>query len=201
MWTAWAGAAVTGSPSVGVIVASPWTVRRRWWWPVGSAQVVVGSVIKWRQMAWSPRVISSHRSLPLRTAHSGCRSRNPVRSGMERCCGKSSIVVMGWVRGSVRGFSCVVGGDWCLGHLFVRLLWGFRLLQSCADGGEGIWEGLGGEGVGCLIVPGDVVLLRALGALLYGDGGGGVVFRCPSVWIVVEGLEGDGVAVFPAVER
>ena len=26
-------------------------------------------------------------------------------------------------------------------------------------------------------------------------------FRCPSVWIVVEGVEGDGVAVFPAVER
>ena len=55
--------------------------------------------------------------------------------------------------------------------------------------------------MGCRIVPGDVVLLRVLGALLYGDGGVGVVFRCPSVWIVVEGAEGDGVAVFPAVER
>ena len=55
--------------------------------------------------------------------------------------------------------------------------------------------------MGCRIVPGDVVLLRVLGALLYGEGGGGVVFRCPSVWIVVEGVEGDGVAVFPAVER
>ena len=54
MWTAWAGAAVTGFPSVGVTVASPWTVRRRWWRPVGSAQVVVGSVIEWRRMAWSP---------------------------------------------------------------------------------------------------------------------------------------------------
>ena len=85
------------------------------------------------------------------------------------------------------------------GDLFVRLLWGFRLLQFCADGGEDIWEGGGGGGVG--IVAGDVVLLRVLGALLYGDGGGGVVFRCPSVWIVVEGVEGDGVAVFPAVER
>ena len=50
--------------------------------------------------------------------------------------------------------------------------------------------------MGCWIVPGDVVFLRALGALLYGDGGGGVVFRCPSVWIVVEGVEGDGVASF-----
>ena len=38
--------------------------------------------------------------------------------------------------------------------------------------------------MGCRIVPGDVVFLWVLGALLYGDGGGGVVFRCPSVWIV-----------------
>ena len=57
----------------------------------------------------------------------------------------------------------------------------------------------GGWGAGSF--PGDVVFLRVLGALLYGDGGGGVVFRCPSVWIVVQGVEGDGVAVFPAVER
>ena len=56
-------------------------------------------------------------------------------------------------------------------------------------------------GVGCRIVPGDVVFFRVLGALLHGDGGAGVVFRCPSVWIVVEGADGDGVAVSPAVER
>ena len=56
-------------------------------------------------------------------------------------------------------------------------------------------------GVGCRIVPGHVVFLRVLGALLYGDGGCVVVFRCPSPWIVVEGVEGDGVAVFPALER
>ena len=37
---------------------------------VGSAQVVVGSVIEWRRMAWSPGVILSHRSVPLWTAHS-----------------------------------------------------------------------------------------------------------------------------------
>ena len=111
MWTAWAGAAVTGSPSVGVIVALPWTVRRRWWRSVGSAQVVVGSVIEWRRMAWRPGVISSHRSVPLWTVHSRGRSRNPFRSGVVRCCGGSSIVVMGWVRGSVRGWSCVVDGD------------------------------------------------------------------------------------------
>ena len=55
--------------------------------------------------------------------------------------------------------------------------------------------------MGCRIVPGDVVLLLVLGALLYRDGGAGVVLRCPSVWIVVEGVKGDGVAVFPAVER
>ena len=111
MWTAWARAAVTGSASAGVIVASPWTVRTRWWRPVGSAQLVVGSVIECRRMAWSPGVISSHRSVPLWTTHSRGRSRNPLRSRVVRCCGGSSIVVMGWVRCSVRGFSCVVGRD------------------------------------------------------------------------------------------
>ena len=45
-----------------------------------------------------------------------------------------------------------------------------------------------------------MVFLWVLGALLYA-GGGGVVFGCPLVWIVVEGVEGDGVAGFPAVER
>ena len=55
--------------------------------------------------------------------------------------------------------------------------------------------------MGCRIFPGDVVFLRVLGALLYRDAGGGVVFRCPSVWIVVEGVGGDAVAVFSAVER
>ena len=105
MWTGWVGAAVMGSPSVGVMVASPWTVRRKWWRSVGSVQVVVGSVIEWRRMAWSPGVISSHRSVPLWTAHSRGRFQNPLRSGVVRCCGESSIVVMGWVRGSVRGLS------------------------------------------------------------------------------------------------
>ena len=45
MWTAWAGAAVMGSPSIGVMAASPWTVRRRWWQSASSVQVVVGSVM------------------------------------------------------------------------------------------------------------------------------------------------------------
>ena len=71
----------------------------------------VGSVIEWRRMAWSPGVISSHRSVLLWTAPSRGRSRNPLRSGVVRCCGGSSIVVMGWVRGSERALSCVVGGD------------------------------------------------------------------------------------------
>ena len=70
MWMAWAGAAVMGSPSVGVIVASSLTLRRRWWRSVGSVQVVVDSVIEWRRMAWSPGVTSSHRSVPLWTARS-----------------------------------------------------------------------------------------------------------------------------------
>ena len=109
--------------------------------------------------------------------------------------------MMGWVRGSVRGFSCVVGGDGA---------WGISSSSCC--GAFASWSsalivaktsGRVGEagGVGSRIVPGDVVFLRVLGALLYGDGGGRVVFRCPSVWIVVEGVEGDGVAVFPAVKR
>ena len=84
MWTAWVGAAVVGSPSVGEMVASPWTVRRRWWRSVGSAQVVVGSLIEWRRMAWSPGVISSHHSVLLWTAHSRGRFRNPLRSGVVR---------------------------------------------------------------------------------------------------------------------
>ena len=53
----------------------------------------------------------------------------------------------------------------------------------------------------CQIVPGEMVPCWVLGVLLYGDGGGGVVFRRPSVRIVVEGSECDGVVVLPAVER
>ena len=93
--------------------------------------------------------------------------------------------------------------DWwgsCLGHHVVRLLWGFRFLQFCAYGGEYVWEGGGGGGVGCRSVSGDVVLFWVLGVLLYGDGGAGRVFWCPSGRIVVEVVEGDGVAGFPAVE-
>ena len=51
--------------------------------------------------------------------------------------------------------------------------------------------------MGCRIVPGDVVLLGVLETLLYGDGCVGVVFRCPSLWIVVEG---GGVMVWPCFQ-
>ena len=68
-------------------------------------------MIEWKGMAWSPGVISSHRSVPLWTAHSCGRFRDPLRSGVVRCCGGSSIVPIGCVRGSVRGLSCLVGGD------------------------------------------------------------------------------------------
>ena len=107
--------------------------------------------------------------------------------------------MMGWVRGSVRGFSCVVGGDGAWGMSSSGCCAAFASCSSALMVAKTSWRV--GEAGGCRIVPGDVVFLRVLGALLYGDGGGGVVFRCPSVWIVVEGVEGDGVAVFPAVER
>ena len=100
----------------------------------------------------------------------------------------------------VGGFLCGMWGR-CLGHLVVGLLWGFRFLQFCADNGEDVLEGGGGRGVQCRIVRGDVGPCWVPGVLLYGDGGSGVVFRRPSVRIVVEGVEGDGVAVFSAVER
>ena len=35
---------------------------------------------------------------------------------------------------------------WCLEHPVVWLLWGFRVLQFCADGGEGVSEGWGAGG-------------------------------------------------------
>ena len=103
-------------------------------------------------------------------------------------------MVMGWVRGSLRGLSCVVG------HLVVWLLWGFWFLEFCADGGEDVLEGGEGGGVVCRIVPGDMVPRCVPRVLLYGDAVGGVVFRRPSMQILGEGVEGDGVAVFPAVE-
>ena len=53
----------------------------------------------------------------------------------------------------------------------------------------------------CWIAPGELVPCWVLGVLPYGDSGGGVVFRRPSLRIVVERVEGDGVLVFPAVER
>ena len=49
------------------------------------------------------------------------------------------------------GDGLIVGGFLCgwwgryLGHLVVRLLWGFRFLQFCADGGEDVLE-VGGGG-------------------------------------------------------
>ena len=149
-------------------------------------------------MAWSPGVILSHRSVPLWTAHSRGRFRDPLRSGVVPCCGGSSIVVMGWVRGSVRGLSCVVGGDGAWGISSSGCCGAFASCSSALMVAK--TSGGGGGGVGCRIVPGDVVPRWVLGVLLSGDGGGGVVFRCPSVRIVVEGLEGGGVAVFPAVE-
>ena len=201
MWMASVGAAVMGSPSVGVIVASPWTVGRRWWPPCRHCPGGGGLGDRVEADGLEPRCdfVPSECAVVDRPFPWQVPKPVAVRGGAvllgELHCGD------GPGGGLCAGaFLCGWWG-WCLGHLFVRLLWGFRLLQFCADGGEDICEDGGGGGVGCRIVPGHVVLLRVPGALLYGDCGGGVVFRCPSVWIVVEGVEGDGVAVFPALER
>ena len=98
----------------------------------------------------------------------------------------------------MREFSCVVGADgaWgisssgfcgafasCSSALMVAKTsgrvgeaggWGARSFQV-------MWYSSGFSGLCCTVMA--------------------VLFRCPSVWIVVEGSEGDGVAVLPAVER
>ena len=114
MWTALAGVAVMGTPSVAVMAASPWTVRRRLWRSAGSVQVLVGWVIQWRRMACSPSVISSHLSVLLWIARSRGRSREALRSEVVPICGGSSILVMSCARGSWRWRSRVAGegGAW-----------------------------------------------------------------------------------------
>ena len=87
MRTAWAGVAIMGSPSFGVMAASPWTARRRWCCSAGSIQVSVGSMNQWRRMAWILGFISSRRSVPLWTSHSRGKFGYPLRSGVVRCCG------------------------------------------------------------------------------------------------------------------
>ena len=106
----------------------------------------------------------------------------------------------GVVRGSLWGLSCAVGGGGAWGISSSGFLWGFRFLQFCTDGGEGLLQVGGGGLVQCRIVPGDVVPRWVPGVSLYGDGGGGVFFRRPSLRIVVQGVEGDGVAVSSAVK-
>ena len=84
MWMAWVEVAVMGFLSVGVMVASPWLVRRRWWQSAGSVQVSQTSVMQWRRMAWSCGVISCHQSVRLWTAHSLGKFRFLGGPG---CCG------------------------------------------------------------------------------------------------------------------
>ena len=50
-----------------------------------------------------------HLSVPLWIAHSRGRSRDPWRSGVVRCCGGSSILMLGCARGFWWGRSRVVG--------------------------------------------------------------------------------------------
>ena len=127
MWTVWAGSAVIGSPSVRVMVASPWMVRKSWWRSISSAQVSVGPVIEWRRMALSPGVLSSHRSVPLWIARSRGRFRNPCGPGLGVLWGEFHF-------GEGVGEGLLVGALLCgwwgrrLGHLVFWLLWGFCLL-------------------------------------------------------------------------
>ena len=106
----------------------------------------------------------------------------------------------GVVRGSVRGLFCVVGGDgawgiWssvCCGA-FASCSSALMVAETSGRVGEAggwgagsfqvMWYSSGFSGFCCIMMAAH-----------------GVVFRCPSAWIVVEGVEGDGVAVFPAVE-
>ena len=201
MWMAWAGAAVMGSPSVGVMAASSWTVRRRCWRSAGSAQVLVGLLIEWRRMARSPGVILSHQSVLFWTAHSSGRFRNPLRSGVVRCCGRSSILVMGLARGSLLGHSCAVGGGVAWGISSSACCGAFASCSSVLMVEKKSSRVGEAGGLRCQIVAGEIVPCLVLGVLLYGDGGCGLVFRRASVRIVVEGIEGDGVVVLPAVER
>ena len=190
MWTAWAEAAVLGSPSVGVMAASPWMVSRRWWRSASSAQVLVGSVIQWRRMAWSPVVIWSHGRVPLWIAHSCSRFRNPLRFGVVRCCGARSILVMGLARGSWWARSCALGGGGAWGISSSGCCGAFASCSSALTVAKTSWM-VGEAGrVRCWIVPGGMVPCWVLG----------VVFRRPSVRMVVEGVGGDGVVVLPAVE-
>ena len=71
---------------------------------------------------WNPGVILSHRSVPLWIAHFRGRFRKPLRSGVVRCCGGGSILVMGWARGSWWGRSCAAGGGGA---------WGISSSGSC----------------------------------------------------------------------
>ena len=126
-------------------------------------------MIEWRWMAWIPGVISSHRSVPLWTAHSRGRSRNPLRSGVVRYCGGSSIVVMGWVRGSLWGFPCAVsgGGAWgiwssaccgaftsCSSALMVaKTSWRVGEAGGCSGGSfQVMWYPAGFPGSCCIVM-------------------------------------------------
>ena len=165
MWTALAGFAVMGSPSFGVMVASPWKVSRGWWRSAGSVQVSVGSVIHWRRMAWSPGVIFSNPSVPLWTAHSRGKFRYSLLSELVRCCVGSSILVMGCVMGSWWGHSSVAGGGgaWGIsssGRCGVFASWSPALIVA-----RMLWRVGELGGVWSRIAPGEVVTRQALGVL------------------------------------
>ena len=145
-------------------------------------------------------MISPHLSVPLWIADSCGTFRNLLRYGMVRSCGGSSILVMGWARDSWWGRSCAVFGAGAWGISSSGCCGAFVSCSSALMVAKMSWRVGEAGSVWCRIVPGEMVPCWDLRVLLYGDGGGGVVFRPSSVPIVVEGGEGDGVVVLTAVE-
>ena len=170
-----------GSPSVATMVTSPCMGRRRWWRSAGSVQVSVGSLIQWRRTAWSLGVISSHRRVPLWTAHSCGRFRYPLRSGVLHFSRGCSILVMGCATGSWWGRSRVVGRGGARGISSSGRCGAFASCSRALMVAKMSWRAGESGGLWCRIAPGEVVTRRFPGLLLDGDGGGAVVLRRPSL--------------------
>ena len=120
-------------------------------------------------------MILSQRTVLLCTARSRGRFRYPLRFR------GGAVLREEFHPGDRMREGLLVGAFLCgwwgrrFGHPVVRLLWGPRFLQPCADSGEVVMEGGRVGDVWRWIAPGEVVTSQVLGALLNLDGGGGVV--------------------------